>query len=168
MSENQNKIYSSKQENQIAKYLDWKVVSGSGARFCPGDVISEMWLGECKTHNRPGYKIEFRASTWNKIYLESVSLMKKPVYFVDDGSQNLTSTWVMFPWLPLQDVSKFKYPGRVGSSIRFDSENLKHAIQLFETASSNSGKSTVFELIFNKDTVWMTTIDRFLEILQEV
>ena len=93
------KYYSSKQENSIAHYLGWEVVSGSGARDChPGDIVSDSWLGECKTHTSPGKKISFIKSVWHKICEEAQSKFKFPVLFVDDGSQAINKTWCLFPY----------------------------------------------------------------------
>lgn len=97
MSDINTKIYSSRQEKRVADYLGWKVVSGSGARNCfPGDVQADEWLGECKTHTTPGHKLSFSYSVWKKISDEARSRFSSPAYFVDDGSQLLSSTWVMF------------------------------------------------------------------------
>ncbi len=97
MSDINTKVYSSRQEKRVAEYLGWKVVSGSGACNCfPGDVRADEWLGECKTHTTPGHKLSFSHSVWRKISDEARSRFSSPAYFVDDGSQLLSSTWVMF------------------------------------------------------------------------
>lgn len=90
------KDYSIKQEKLIANYLDWECVSASGARDChPGDVISDSWMGECKTHVASGKRIQFVFKEWMKIYEEATSKFKFPVLFVDDGSQTIENTWCM-------------------------------------------------------------------------
>ena len=92
------KYFSSKQENAIAKYLDWSVVSGSGSRqCCPGDIESSGWLGECKTHEKSGHRIVFQKSVWSKIAVEAMSKFKLPALFTDDGSQDINHTWCMIP-----------------------------------------------------------------------
>lgn len=92
------KFFSSKQERLIASELGWEVVTGSGARDChPGDIISDAWLGECKTHTAPGKPIKFDATVWKKISDEAQSKFKYPVLFVDDGSQTVETTWCLFP-----------------------------------------------------------------------
>ena len=92
------KEFSSKQEHAIADALGWKVVSGSGARiFHLGDVTSDLWLGECKTHTSSGNPITFNRGVWDKIRVEAMSVGKYPVLFVDDGSQKLDHTWCLFP-----------------------------------------------------------------------
>ena len=91
------KKVSSEQEHKIASFLGWRVVSGSGARFDPGDISSELWLGDCKTHVEGGHKIEFKLDVWTKISTEALSKFRMPAYFVDDGTRDLRSTWVMIP-----------------------------------------------------------------------
>lgn len=92
------KRFSSVQEQRIADYLGWKVVSGSGAReFNKGDVESSYFLGECKTHTTKPQKIIFNLAHWKKIQEEASSKFKTPVLFVDDGSQSPEKTWCMFP-----------------------------------------------------------------------
>lgn len=96
MNNEATKAFSSKQENLISYDLGWDVVSGSGARpTVPGDVISDDWLGECKTHVKPGQSILFSTEVWTKICQEALMKHRKPVLFVDDGSQKLDNTWVM-------------------------------------------------------------------------
>lgn len=86
---------SSKQEHNIADALGWKVTSGSGARaFYPGDVSSDAWLGECKTH-LGATPVLFYWSVWNKIVDEAASQFKRPVLFVDNGTRDLNYTWCM-------------------------------------------------------------------------
>lgn len=101
-----NKHYSQIQESKIAKYLNWSVVSGSGARSGhPGDIKSDEWLGECKTHVRSDSDIVINFDVWNKISDEAQSQFKKPALFVDDGSQEIEHTLVLFrPSI----VAKFK------------------------------------------------------------
>lgn len=90
------KKFSDLQESRIAKYLNWKQVSGSGAKsFHPGDVIGDKYLGECKTHVSPGHRLIFSFSVWDKIEKEANSQFRKPVLFVDDGSQEISKTWCM-------------------------------------------------------------------------
>ena len=65
----------------VANLLGWKQVSGSGSRpFHVGDVVSEEWLGECKTHTTITDKITFKSSVWNKIRIESKSCNRFAVY----------------------------------------------------------------------------------------
>lgn len=89
---------SDKQEKLVASFLDWDQVRGSGCRPThTGDVESDTWLGECKTHVKPGNKIKFDVKIWNKIVDEACAKFKKAAYFVDDGSQDINNTFVVFP-----------------------------------------------------------------------
>lgn len=107
------KDYSNKQEKEVARFLDWQVVSGSGAAACvPGDIISGEWLGECKTHVKPDQRITFKKDVWNKLCEEAIMKRRKPVLIVDDGSQKLSKTWCMFR---RQDVTESFYTKEIGS-----------------------------------------------------
>lgn len=90
------KDYSNKQEELIAKYLGWDRVSASGARnFYPGDIKSEEWLGECKTHTKPIKEIRFVYTQWTKICEEAMTSHRLPIMFVDNGTQAISGTWCM-------------------------------------------------------------------------
>ncbi len=92
------KYYSSKQENRIADYLGWSAVSASGARpFNPGDVKSVEWLAECKTHTDVTDTITISKAVWQKLSNEAKGCMRKPVLFVDNGTQKIENTWAIFP-----------------------------------------------------------------------
>lgn len=94
--DNTTKMYSDKQEKLVAKVLEGKVVTASGARpFDPGDVKSYDWLAECKTHVEPGHTIFFDAKVWKKICDEADGMHRKPVLIVDDGSQKEQNTWCL-------------------------------------------------------------------------
>lgn len=122
------KVYSSKQEKSIARYLNWSVVSGSGARYCsPGDIRSEQFLGECKTHVSRTPKIEFRLDYWKKICDEATSHGRIPVMFADDGSQMMENTYCLVPAAPI-DTSEIiveEYPLKVQSNILMDTQTAK-------------------------------------------
>lgn len=91
-----NKYFSDKQEKLVANTLGWKQVSGSGARpFHYGDVISDEWLAECKTHTEPNQPIFFSKEVWEKIQAEAVIHQRKPVLIVDNGSQTYENTWCL-------------------------------------------------------------------------
>lgn len=97
MTSMNKKDYSTLHETTVANFLGWSRVSGSGARpNHPGDIVSEEWLGECKTHIRRGEKIKFEYKVWRKLLDEASSQFKRPAYFSDDGSQSVGTTWVMF------------------------------------------------------------------------
>ena len=90
------KDFSSVQEKKVADALGWEVVTGSGARpVTPGDVKSDSWLGECKTHEEKGQKIFFDLAVWQKIQKEADATHRSPVLIADDGSQDLNNTWVV-------------------------------------------------------------------------
>lgn len=115
------KKYSSIQEHRIADTLNWQVVSGSGARPTHiGDVGSDLWLGECKTHTKPGNKLTFTRTVWDKIKTEASSVFKYPVLFVDDGSQSLSKTWCMFAHgLFFEDHVEYPFPFPVNKNVTF-------------------------------------------------
>lgn len=95
MGQNTKRV-SNLQESTVAAFLGWKRVKGSGARpLHPGDIISDRWLGECKTHTSPGHKLIFSFDVWDKLEAEAISQFKRPVLFVDDGSQKVAYTWAM-------------------------------------------------------------------------
>lgn len=92
------KYYSSRQEHMVADYLGWSVVSGSGARsFNPGDIRSDDFLGECKTFTKESDDVYCYNSVWSKITEEATSVMKKPVLFIDNGTQQSQNTWCVVP-----------------------------------------------------------------------
>lgn len=91
------KTYSTAQEKLIANTLCWQIVPASGARnFHPGDIKSPSWLGECKTHQSEVDKIQFNRNVWDKIYSEAFTEHKSAALFVDNGTQTLVGTYVMF------------------------------------------------------------------------
>ena len=125
MDKNPTKYYSNIQENRIASYLGWKVVSGSGSRNCrPGDVVSARWLGECKTHTSSGKKIYFGKDIWRKISSEASAQFKNPCLFSDDGSQNTSRTWVMIPsaCVSYQNINRVSFECENKSSFSFKHE----------------------------------------------
>ena len=94
------KYFSCKQEKLVAGVMGWRTVSASGARnFHPGDVKSSMWLGECKTHKSETPNICFYQLHWDKIITEAEQDHKDPVLIVDNGTQSIEGTWVMFDYI---------------------------------------------------------------------
>lgn len=146
-----NKTYSDKQEKLVAKHINGKQISGSGARpFAPGDVESDEWLIECKTHVSPGKKISFKADVWAKIQEEAMVRHKYPAYVVDDGSQLLSNQRVMFSLcpedisaLPKEDIQRF-----VKAAITFNVE---------DTLSS----SVIYKAFWNQKTVYIVSLKYF-------
>ena len=117
------KYFSSKQENTISKFLGWSVVTGSGSRSThPGDIQSTGWLGECKTHETPGHRIIFYQSVWKKIQDEAISKYRFPALFVDDGSQKVENTWVMYySVFPSMSYRMIPYPFSFKTNVSFKS-----------------------------------------------
>lgn len=106
-----NKEASYKQEHMVAKYMGWGVVSGSGARpFKPGDITSDYFLVECKTHVERQDKICFRQKHWDKLVIEAQSTNKFPLLVTDNGTQNSEYTWVM---MPLRVISNCSIPNGI-------------------------------------------------------
>lgn len=88
------KYYSSNQEKYIANKLGWECVSASGSRDChPGDIKSDTWIGECKTHIKIAKNITIKKSWWDKIIEESITSHKFPALFVDNG--DIKNLWVV-------------------------------------------------------------------------
>lgn len=109
-SDKPTKYYSDRQESAVANYLGWKQVSASGARpFNKGDVISERWLCECKTHTTVirEYKVLF--SVWTKLLNESTSCMKRPVLIIDNGTQKIENQCAFVPKIFIP-IDTFSYP----------------------------------------------------------
>lgn len=118
-----NKEFSTKQERTVATYLDWNVVYGSGAVGCrPGDLTSNNWLGECKTHSSPDKKIQFKEQVYNKIFTEASSRFKYPILIVDDGTQNIKHTWCCIPNSVRSDIEHrvILFPYSYRKNIIFD------------------------------------------------
>ena len=98
MQPDATKVYSTRQENMIASYLGWETVPASGARdFNPGDIISDRFLGECKTHVSHTNNIAIYFDVWAKLDSEAMSQMRVPVLFVDNGTQQAEHTWAILP-----------------------------------------------------------------------
>lgn len=137
------KDFSKVQESRIADYLDWKVVSGSGARdFNPGDIESDEWLGECKTHVKPTSTIVFYRTVWDKISNEAESKFKYPALFVDCGTQKVNDTWVMFDLNKVQPANCVLISTSIiktGVNVRFDSTQLgKHYRRVLHDTDDDS------------------------------
>ena len=93
-----NKEASTIQERMVAKYMGWNVVTGSGSRpFRPGDIKSDNFLLECKTHTKEQANIVFYEEHWNKIVIEARAVNKYPALVVDNGTQKAECTWVAVP-----------------------------------------------------------------------
>lgn len=165
MSQNQsNKYFSGKQERIIASALGWSVVPGSGARSLhPGDIQSDEWLGECKTHTKPGNKITFYKNVWDKIVDEAISRYKFPALFVDDGSQKIENTWVLYNTMPPADVIYCGYPFTVKTNISFESlDMMNHRKEMGTT------KSVVYPLQWYNKFVYISNLKDFIDMFSLV
>ena len=164
-----NKFFSSKQESMVAKYMSWKVVTGSGSRpFAPGDVNSYNFLVECKTHNEEQDNIVFHKKHWKKITEEARAKYKYPVLVVDNGTQKAGNTWVMIPKKMLSGDSVFKIYGlentsRTGNTITFN--NLS-ALSLYKTGHQDN-RINYFPEWFDDEQVAIMSLEEFKTFCQE-
>lgn len=161
------KTFSNKQEKMIAKVLGGKVTPASGARMEPGDVKSDEWLAECKTHTEPGHTIFFDINVWNKICNESMSSMRRPILIVDDGSQKEDKTWCL---VRSKDINKshvfsFDFPVSVRKNISAKHDKL---VQSFDPAKKYLGEFYVgccFDLTWNNEDVTVIPLSVFKEVI---
>ena len=140
--ERSTKHYSSEQERIIAKYLGWKTVPASGAReFDKGDIISEDFIAECKTHTSVGHRIKFDFRVWKKLNNEAMSCMRTPVLFVDDGSQTIEGTWAAIhaKSIPLSSELPLKSGDKAflnSQSISFPYQSADNEVWIFNVPNS--------------------------------
>ena len=163
------KDFSIIQERQIAEFLHWEVVVGSGATACrPGDVKSDTWLGECKTHITNQDKVTFRVTHWVKITEESQSAFKKPILFTDDGTQSLSNTWCMIPCSFMSNLGKELNPTKVyrlsSKTLMFNSQEMYREMHTHANMSDNP----YFVVQFGGDKVAVLHIDTFKECFGEI
>jgi hypothetical protein len=151
------KDFSSKQENMVAEYLGWETVVGSGSRnFHYGDLISLLWLGECKTHVSPQSKITFQKSHWEKIVDESMFHHRSPVLVVDNGTQKLNHTYCLF---------KYEFDS-LDTSSAIEIPNKGKNINL--TLDSLNDSAVYMAQDFDKySKVYICTIERFKRFLED-
>lgn len=161
--EKSTKYYSNIQEKQISDALGWHQVSGSGARnMHPGDVISDDWMGECKTHTKPGNKIVFDFKVWEKIRDEAISQFKYAVLFSDDGSQRLDRTWCMFNILPPTDeYLQVVHPINKSASLRFDHSTMKNMLRSMGAVGGNIMLLKLHCPDMNIDPTYVSTFEDF-------
>ena len=137
-------------------------MSGSGARYCsPGDVRSEQFLGECKTHVSRTPKIEFRLDYWKKICDEATSHGKIPIMFADDGSQSVDNTYCIVPEAPI-DTSEFEvieFPVGVKSNILVDTSTAR-------TIKYNQSSVKCFRVKWEaaKQSILLFSLDAFSQV----
>lgn len=150
------KYYSSKQEKMIAEYLGWKQVSASGARrFNPGDIISDRFLCECKTHENFVDRIEIPKATWEKISSEAFSVFRIPVLFIDNGTQKAENTWFVTPkkFFELKNYAKVNVQTSVTSA--------KIAINYDYLSKIFNCKYMYAEITINNDLLLLSKLEFF-------
>lgn len=135
------KDYSNAQEAMVSTYLQWNRVSGSGAAKCSaGDVISDKFLGECKTHETKGQKIIFRQDVWNKISDEAMIFGRIPVLFVDDGSRKPYNTYCVtrkpsdISVIPDKEFNIYPYNVNFKKQLNFDPLKLENKVRKHENS----------------------------------
>lgn len=152
----------------ISEYLGWKQVGGSGSRpFTPGDVNSNDWLGECKTHDTERDKIIFFKQHWFKICEEARSKSRYPVLFVDNGTQLAKNTWVMtslgvFDPSLVNIIEGVKNTSTKGNSLTFDLSDTK---DLYKQKSVD-GKFNVFTVHWDKPLAVMP-LETYKDFIEE-
>lgn len=163
------KDFSKVQEKMIAQCLGWEVVAGSGAAACcPGDIISDAWLGECKTHVAPGHKIYFNKDVWAKIKEEAVVKRRFPVLFTDDGSQKSNRTWCLLHEnrLDLEEFIPYPITKGVNKNISINHEDL---MNLYREARRIAGnKSIALSTEWNGEKVVVMPLSEFAECVSEI
>ncbi len=162
------KEYSSVQEHKVADALEWEVVTGSGARpTVPGDVRSDKWLGECKTHTEKGQKIFFDLAVWQKISKEADATHRSPALIVDDGSQDLNHTWVVCRQVS-SDTSTMAMCDpcfNVRKNISFDHDKATTYLKsLYKTGGGVVFDYICFELTWNDEKVLVMPFDTFCKV----
>ena len=71
------KYYSDVQERRVSSLLGMKQVSGSGAPcFCCGDILGDMFLGECKTSMKEKSSFSVKKEWIDKNNIEKIQLQK--------------------------------------------------------------------------------------------
>lgn len=158
------KYYSSIQEDTVAKYLGWGVVSGSGSRAGkPGDISGAHFLGECKTHTQPNQKLLFDQDVWKKLKGEAQSTHRFPVLVVDDGSQKIGKTWCMFPIFIVPQYAKIVKDIEVCKTkhLRYTIEELESKYLEGKLQLDDDVNVVVMSKKFGSDVVGITTLTDF-------
>lgn len=159
------KDYSNRQENMIARFLGWSVVTGSGAAAChPGDIISDEWLGECKTHVEPGHKIYFSKAVWSKIKDEAAVKRRFPVLFTDDGSQKIDNTWCL---LNCDQVDLDVYdlcPITKGINVNISFDHIK-MLEIYKQHKRGKGKPIALCANWHNESVAIVPLDTFYDMV---
>lgn len=78
MNKNSTRFYSSQQEKQVAKSINGKCQSNSGATlFSKGDVKTDNWLFECKTCMTEKQSFNIKKEWLDKLKQESFAMNKE-------------------------------------------------------------------------------------------
>lgn len=164
-----NKEASSKQEKMVADFLGWRVVTGSGARpFTPGDVNSDHFLVECKTHVEEQDNIVFQKKHWEKISIESRTVNKYPALIVDNGTQKSKNTWVMIPKRMFADDKVFKIFGLVNTARTDSTITFKNsAASLLFKLGHHDKKTSYFPEWCNGEQVAIMSLEEFRNFYQQ-
>lgn len=166
-----NKEASYAQEHMVAKYMGWRVVSGSGARpFAPGDVISDQFIVECKTHINES-KVQFLKNHWDKIVIEARSKTKIPILITDNGTQQSRCSWVMIPYNIVSNctspncIEGLPNNSRSGNTITFDHDS---AYSLY-MGNCTSNNISVFQVRWNDQDppLAILTLEAFRQFFEE-
>jgi len=158
------KDYSSIQERCVSNALGWEVVTGSGARPCvPGDVRSDEWLGECKTHTEPYHKITFMLTVWDKIQHEADTSHRSPALIVDDGSQKLSRTWVLCRLISVDRTRLTIHDPnfKVTKNISFDHQVVTDYLKSLYTVDDGSLNSPCIGISWNNQQVVVMPFSTF-------
>ena len=159
------KDFSCKHEKEVAKYLGWKVVSGSGARpFNPGDVVGDRFLGECKTHVQELEHITFHIDDWKKIQKEALSQFKVPVLFVDDGTQFIKRTWVVVP-SAVMDFEKNLSCSYTSAPVKLRSNMIFNGYELSKFLKDSGLKYVSF--YWDTGTCLLMSIESFYDLIND-
>ena len=167
-----NKEASSKQEHMVADYMGWSVVSGSGSRpFRPGDITSEYFLVECKTHTEPKANITFKKSHWKKIQEEALAKDKFPILVTDNGTQTPLHTWIMIPMRIINNcaipnsVDGLNNTSRSGNTVIFDDFMAR---QLYNSSTSHKTVTVfMYKWSTSDDYVAIMTLSEFRDFYKE-
>jgi len=163
------KTFSEVQEIKISGSLGWKRVSGSGARSClPGDVEGMEWLGECKTHVKRIPQVVFQYDHWKKICEEATSKFKRPVLFVDDGSQLLEYTWCLIPAFDHEGTA-VEIPHIHNFSIRRNLSFIANCVRryLHDYNDSNNWEYNYIDLVWHGEHCHLLRFSHFAQLFGE-
>lgn len=161
------KVYSDKQEKLVASILNGNVVPGSGSRpTVPGDVKSENWLAECKTHVEPGHNIFFDLNVWKKISDEAMALHRLPVLVVDDGSQKERHTWCLCRSCNIYkgNLMIVPFPVTVRKNISCKEDKLNEALSQAKKWLGGLYIGACFEFSWNEEDICILPITTFKEV----